>query len=507
MRILGVLIGLLISLRGLCLPGGNFVFLLDSVAANSNGQVNVPVRALNFDSIMSIQGTIGFDTAELSFAGVQAYGLPSMSNGNFGLSLTGSGMLTFSWNEVNLLPISILDSSILFEVVFQVLGLPGSQTPVEFLSGPTIFEVVGVGFNVLPYALDHGSVTVKVPPTCPTPDSLDVSGVGQALAQLNWYSANPGAAYLVEWGPLGFTPGTGMGQATGISVAGLNTVQATGLLPDSSYAFYIQEQCATLASPLVGPHEFQTAAVPVAVPVVLFADTVAGYAGDLVDVGVRVRDFVGIISMQFSMTWDTAVAQFVAIQSYGLPAMGAGNFNVAQAGNGVVVVSWNDPTLLGVSLPDSGAVFSLRFQVVSGIGAVTPVTYANSPLPIEVVDGGFVPLPFTTINGQIERLDTSTTVAVTPGMNVNAHIQVYPHPIGMQTTEIHVQTGMAASAVLRVDMVDLFGKVLSPQCYPWTAGEGAIIIHLRDGLPTGQYVLRIHSVHGATHHRIMNLGK
>lgn len=507
MRILGIFIGLLISLRGLCLPGGNFVFLLDSVAANTQTQVAVPVRAIHFDSIISIQGTIGFDTAELSFAGVQGFGLPSMSNSNFGVSHVSNGWLTFSWNEASLLPISVADSTVLFEVLFQVLGIPGSQTPVSFLNGPTILEVVGVGYNVLPYLFENGMVTVKVPPTCPAPDSLSVSGIGQNQAQLEWQSSNPGATYIIEWGPIGFTPGNGLGQASGISALGLNSLQVNGLLPDSSYAFYVQEQCASLNSLLVGPFEFSTAVIPVLVPVELFADSVEAFHGDTVTLHFRVREFTNIISMQFSLAWDTAVAHYLGTAGFGLPSMSNGNFNVSQAANGSLSVSWNDPTLVGVTLADSSSVFGLSYVATGHSPAATAVAYVNSPVPIEVVDDSFVPLPATTVNGHIQLIDTSVTVAMQTGIQLTQTPYVYPNPIGEGISSFHVKTGLDALAILDLGIVDQLGKPLSAAQFTWTALDGEIIIHLREGLPAGQWLLRINSTEGVTHHRIMKLGK
>jgi hypothetical protein len=507
MRILGILIGLLISLRGLCLPGGNFVFLLDSVAGNTQTQVSIPVRALNFDSVISIQGTIGFDTAELGFVGFQAFGLPSMSNANFGFSNVANGFVTFSWNEASLLPISVADSSVLFELVFQILAAPGTQSSVEFLPGPTILEVVNHAYVVIPYSYLNGVVAVKVPPTCPAPDSLAVSGIGQTQALLQWQSNNPGATYTVEWGPIGFSPGGGIGQVTGISIQGINTLPLTNLVADSSYAFYVQEQCTGLASLVVGPVEFVTAPLPALVPVVLFGDSVQLFPGDSALVGFRVRDFANIISMQFSLAWDTSVATYLRTTNYGLPNMNPANFNISQVQGGAFAVSWNDPSLLGVSVADSSAVFGIWFLATGAGSGMTPVSYTNTPLPLEVVDLGFVPLPTTTLSGSIERLDTSVSVDVLSGMNVMEKMLVYPNPVDVGLQDIRLKTDMDVSTIETLALIDLQGRQLSPALFAWTAEDDEIVIRFREALPAGQWLLRIQSATDMAQYRIMNLGK
>jgi hypothetical protein len=83
----GLIVGLLISMQGIAAPSGQFEFFADSLAGNQGSQVIVPIRASGFDSIISIQGTIAFDSSVLAFVGVQNMNLPSMSNANFGTIL------------------------------------------------------------------------------------------------------------------------------------------------------------------------------------------------------------------------------------------------------------------------------------------------------------------------------------------------------------------------------------------------------------------------------------
>lgn len=163
-QLLGLVFGMMISLSGFSASGGGFIFTVDSVSGDPGTQVSVAIRAMNFDSIISIQGTVGFDTSKLDFAGVANYSLPSMGPSNFGTTNVQNGQLTFSWNESNLTPISIPDSSILFEAVFLIIGQPGTDAFVQIQNVPTIIEVADWTFSPIPFTTEAGNVHINMLP-------------------------------------------------------------------------------------------------------------------------------------------------------------------------------------------------------------------------------------------------------------------------------------------------------------------------------------------------------
>jgi hypothetical protein len=97
--------------------------------------------------------------------------------------------------------------------------------------------------------------------TCGTPTNITVNSL-DVSATVAWDSANDGAGYTVEYGPVGFEPGTGMtmnGTVSGTSVS----VDLSGLDPDTDYDVYIQEDCGEGdLSVLMGPYDFTTLAEP-----------------------------------------------------------------------------------------------------------------------------------------------------------------------------------------------------------------------------------------------------
>ncbi len=98
-------------------------------------------------------------------------------------------------------------------------------------------------------------------PTCGTPTAVNASANDQS-AFINWYSSNPGATYEIEYGPLGFTPGTGT-MATGPVNANAAAAQIDGLDAGTEYAFYLREVCAPNdQSGMVGAFVFTTLETP-----------------------------------------------------------------------------------------------------------------------------------------------------------------------------------------------------------------------------------------------------
>lgn len=133
---------------------------IDSVNGMQGGQVTVPVRALDFDNMISIQGTIDFDTAIAVFDSVDSFGLIGMNPSSFGTTLAGNGKVTFSWNDNSLQGIDLPDSAVLFALHFTVLGGPGTQTPVAPVDVPTVLEFVDTSFTPIAYTLQPGVIII-----------------------------------------------------------------------------------------------------------------------------------------------------------------------------------------------------------------------------------------------------------------------------------------------------------------------------------------------------------
>ncbi|MBL0017897.1 MAG: hypothetical protein IPP17_16045 [Bacteroidetes bacterium] len=448
----GIFVGLLLCTRGWAMPAGQFEFFADSLTGNQGSQVIVPIRVNHFDSIISVQGTIAFDSAVLAFVGVQNMNLPSMTNANFGTSYVVNGKLTFSWNENNLTPISIPDGSEIFGVVFQLVGSPGSESPVAITAIPTLIEVVNWAYTPIPFATRSGNVRINVPTVCEIPDSLNATGVLQTQAHLQWHSTNPGANYFLEWGIWGFTPGSGLGNASGTSQQGNNTVLVSNLQAGGTFEFYVQEECDSLNTVSAGPFGFATLATAAAVTI--FGDSIEGPSGVMDTIYIRVLGFQDIISAQGTLSWDAGVATYGAVIPL-LPNMSLSNFGLTAVAQGIVTFSWNDPSLIGVNLADSAAMFGLQVLYVGAAGAASDVDFVQSPTPWEVVDVSFNTAQLTLLQGHLLVTGSGTGIATDPSF---AEVQIYPNPVSADRGRFTVFSGSGFPTVQHVSWMNGLGQ-------------------------------------------------
>lgn len=91
------------------------------------------------------------------------------------------------------------------------------------------------------------------PPTCPAPLALTATGITINSANLGWTGSAP--QYSIEWGPAGFTPGTGTLVTTSV-----NPYPLGGLTPATPYSFYVRKLCVpgSDSSVRTGPFSFAT---------------------------------------------------------------------------------------------------------------------------------------------------------------------------------------------------------------------------------------------------------
>ena len=94
----------------------------------------------------------------------------------------------------------------------------------------------------------------------------------------------------------------------------------------------------------------------------IYADSVQGNNGSQVLVPVRADDFVNLVGMQGSIGWNTSIATYDTVLQFGLPNMTVANFGVGQVASGLLTFSWDDPTFVGVTVPDSTILFAVRFN-------------------------------------------------------------------------------------------------------------------------------------------------
>ncbi len=131
---------------------------MDTVTIPIGQQVVVNVKAWDFIMMLAAQGTIGFDTSELSFVDVEQFGTASLITSNFGTSHAASGYITFSWTDQTLLGTTIANDTEFFAIRFLVKNTACQNTAVSFLNSPTPQQYVDTSFNQIPDTLFPGLV-------------------------------------------------------------------------------------------------------------------------------------------------------------------------------------------------------------------------------------------------------------------------------------------------------------------------------------------------------------
>jgi hypothetical protein len=123
-----------------------------TVTASCNNTVDIPVKVKDFENILSLQFSIGWDTSHLRFQSIIIPNQPEIliNNSNFGLTNTINGKLSFSWSDFDLSSESITDSSTLFSIRFSTSTQLFAFSNLDFINNPTLIEAVNSTFNAIP---------------------------------------------------------------------------------------------------------------------------------------------------------------------------------------------------------------------------------------------------------------------------------------------------------------------------------------------------------------------
>ncbi len=141
--------------------------------------------------------------------------------------------------------------------VFQNRALASGQPFVNSTAGASNSATVGYTTATMPV---NGQVLTYVSP-CPPPVNLGLVDALATSVKLRWTSGIPsgsyaGSSYTVEWGPNGFTPGTGTLVNTNDTFLLL-----TGLTTGAQYQYYVTRNCSPTGNGLstaAGPRNFST---------------------------------------------------------------------------------------------------------------------------------------------------------------------------------------------------------------------------------------------------------
>lgn len=156
--------------------------------------------------------------------------------------VTWNNLMT--WNASNALPNTL--------TTFNTL-IPSTGTNVQF----AIFASDGTTSGSQDYDFHFDNFIIRTPPLCPQITGITNTDLTSTTADFTWTAGGIEAAWNVEWGVDGFTPGTATELGSDNTLT--ESYSIGGLTPETSYDFYVQADCdGDGLSVWTGPYSFYT---------------------------------------------------------------------------------------------------------------------------------------------------------------------------------------------------------------------------------------------------------
>lgn len=131
------------------------------VVAQENQTVSVDVQVQNWTDVAGAQWSMHWHAGILDFKEVTNFALSGSAESSFGTPpVTNANTLTFSWFDESVQGVNLDDNSILFTVVFDVVGSVGDVTTLEFDGMPTAVEIVNP--NLVELGVDFGTFDLTI---------------------------------------------------------------------------------------------------------------------------------------------------------------------------------------------------------------------------------------------------------------------------------------------------------------------------------------------------------
>ena len=360
-----------------------------------------------------MQYSINWDCDVLEFVNV----IPSGDVPNLGTSSFGSppalacGNATLVWFATPDNPaVTLPDSTVMFQICYNIIGPCESESLVEFSGNPTPVEITNTiedGFQIstefhpgsviasdcdptgLQFIADCGSpvnindqfcVEVSVGddfqavtsfsyllewnPNILTFDEVTVTGALAGLLPGDFNLANPNNGVLeVVWDP------TAIGNQTLAPNTAIYNVcfTAEGIGGDSPFSFVTQGASAIVNNGSnigINPSNCEVAIIqPDGVAMTIGNGSAP--PGETTCVDVTVSNFENVLSYQFSLLWDPSLIEFVEVTNINLPEANIpDNFGLGGASSGSLFFDWQPST--DYTLTDGTSIFQLCYTPAAG---------------------------------------------------------------------------------------------------------------------------------------------
>lgn len=432
---------------------------ISNATANNGEVVTISMTVDDYVDYISLEFILTWNPDVLLYQDVDnlTTGLPGFTEAS-SINLSQNGMLNVSWFESNIMPTTLPDGTLLFEVTFEVTGEPCDSTGLEWVNIEIADEDENnVGADVTPGfvrvpGVDCGSFngvriigqTKTVSPGENTCIQFRSEGFTDVVAASYTITFNPSIIEYtgiqnINWPQ--FAPGTTYSDAeaasgilrviwTDMNVQGVDIPDGTVLYELCFDAVGSGGQMSQIGfgnSPVMiefadsnsDPLEFQ--GVPGKINIegaiegfALIIPNVNAAPGSEVCLPITVNDFIDIIALQTSINWDSTILQFDRFEGFNLPSLAESVAGPEAPANnaGQAVIAWIDNTTEGISLPNGSEILRICFNVIGACDEVSDVTFSDEPTAIEFAD--VVNQPIT----EFTLVDGSVTVDCGPGCGI-----------------------------------------------------------------------------------------
>jgi len=193
---------------------------------------------------------------------------------------------------------------------------------------------------------------------------------------------------------------------------------------------------------------------------------------------IKTNNFDSIISLDFTLEWDTTVLQYGGVLGLNLPRLTESDFFKMENN---LLVNWNGPST-GTSLTTGNTnLFNVCFEVVGEEGTITEIAF-KEPIEIgQIHNGNAIILSPITKNGKVSILHNPCEA--TPEIHHLQETTCNPNQIGIDTFHHINQFNCDSIVYIETILADTCGTDTISNCLITKIGETTTFVHQPTILP------------------------